>query len=374
MLETTIFLVMFIVLYVLTAVMMLLYPRLSRKTVSFGISIPASAWSSPEIAEIRRKYQRAGILMSILVSIPSFLPIAWFGMESAIPALCFTGGIFLLVIGYGILFLVGYRRMKILKAGTTWADTAENLVVVETGFNTGKTTPSILWFLPMPLSILASLLLTLLFYGSAPDIVPTHFNAAGVADGFARKSPGTFLLVPFMQFFLAVVFAFAWISIRKAKQMIDPENPVASADQNRRFRYAWAMFLLISGDLLCTSFVFITATMLQLVPATWFILLTAILIIGILAGSLFLSVRYGQGGSRLGAGSHSKASGVINRNDDRFWKLGTFYCNREDPALFLEKRFGIGWTLNFGRPVTWILLLVLLLFIAASLLAPILFT
>jgi uncharacterized membrane protein len=37
------------------------------------------------------------------------------------------------------------------------------------------------------------------------------------------------------------------------------------------------------------------------------------------------------------------------------WR-GVIYVNREDPALFVPKRFGIGWTLNFGRPASWIVL------------------
>jgi len=32
------------------------------------------------------------------------------------------------------------------------------------------------------------------------------------------------------------------------------------------------------------------------------------------------------------------------------------YVNREDPAFFVEKRFGIGYTINFGNPITWIVI------------------
>lgn len=46
--------------------------------------------------------------------------------------------------------------------------------------------------------------------------------------------------------------------------------------------------------------------------------------------------------------------------DDRHWKWGMVYINRADPALLVEKRFGVGWTLNLGRPVCWVLLLSLL--------------
>ena len=32
---------------------------------------------------------------------------------------------------------------------------------------------------------------------------------------------------------------------------------------------------------------------------------------------------------------------------------GIFYSNPDDPALFVPKRFGIGYTLNFGNPWSW---------------------
>ena len=33
-----------------------------------------------------------------------------------------------------------------------------------------------------------------------------------------------------------------------------------------------------------------------------------------------------------------------------------FYVNSDDPSIFVEKRFGIGYTLNFAHPVSWLIL------------------
>ncbi|MFN2546473.1 MAG: DUF5808 domain-containing protein [Myxococcales bacterium] len=32
------------------------------------------------------------------------------------------------------------------------------------------------------------------------------------------------------------------------------------------------------------------------------------------------------------------------------WRAGFIYVDRDDPALFVPKRFGVGYTFNFGRP------------------------
>lgn len=55
---------------------------------------------------------------------------------------------------------------------------------------------------------------------------------------------------------------------------------------------------------------------------------------------------------------------------DAFWKWGVFYYNPDDDAIFVEKRFGVGYTMNFARPMAWLILgAILLLPIAIAFLA-----
>jgi uncharacterized membrane protein len=50
---------------------------------------------------------------------------------------------------------------------------------------------------------------------------------------------------------------------------------------------------------------------------------------------------------------------------DSCWRGGIFYVNPDDPSLFVSKRFGIGYTMNFGNPWSWVVLAVILLAAAA---------
>ena len=68
-----------------------------------------------------------------------------------------------------------------------------------------------------------------------------------------------------------------------------------------------------------------------------------------------VSVVYGQNGARL-LTRMSEADSMPS-DDDRYWKLGIFYYNPDDASLFLPERFGIGWTLNWGRRAAWALLI-----------------
>jgi uncharacterized membrane protein len=81
-------------------------------------------------------------------------------------------------------------------------------------------------------------------------------------------------------------------------------------------------------------------------------------------GSLYLMFRYGQGGARLerGAGHAPLTDGLA---DNSRWVLGAFYVNRDDPSVFVEKRFGIGYTINFGNPKAVALLVLFLVAVGA---------
>jgi uncharacterized membrane protein len=59
---------------------------------------------------------------------------------------------------------------------------------------------------------------------------------------------------------------------------------------------------------------------------------------------------------------------VPTSDSDEHYRLGgRIYINPQDPALWVDKRFGIGWTLNFGNRWSW---LVLGLLLAPALLVP----
>jgi uncharacterized membrane protein len=45
---------------------------------------------------------------------------------------------------------------------------------------------------------------------------------------------------------------------------------------------------------------------------------------------------------------------------DACWHLGQIYYNPQDPAIFVQKRLGLGYTVNFGNRISWVLLAVVL--------------
>jgi uncharacterized membrane protein len=65
---------------------------------------------------------------------------------------------------------------------------------------------------------------------------------------------------------------------------------------------------------------------------------------------------------KLRPGASPQTTLERNRQNLRYWKAGMFYVNREDPSIFVEKMEGVGYTLNFGHPASWLFFAILLFF------------
>ena len=95
------------------------------------------------------------------------------------------------------------------------------------------------------------------------------------------------------------------------------------------------------------------------------IIVIVLLPLALVPVAMAVLARLGQGGSRVVATSETPPSTsalpVGDRTQDHYWKLGFFYFNPDDEATLIEARFGLGYTLNFARPATWIIVLLMLM-------------
>jgi uncharacterized membrane protein len=57
---------------------------------------------------------------------------------------------------------------------------------------------------------------------------------------------------------------------------------------------------------------------------------------------------------------------VPDPQSDSHWKAGIFYYNPNDPSIFVSKRVGIGYTMNFANLWSWVALGFTILLIVAS--------
>jgi uncharacterized membrane protein len=78
-------------------------------------------------------------------------------------------------------------------------------------------------------------------------------------------------------------------------------------------------------------------------------LLGAALFVFLLGGLLRIMKRHGQGGALVESGT-VQAPLTNGLADNAHWVWGVFFVDRDDPSLMVEKRFGVGYTFNYGNP------------------------
>ena len=146
------------------------------------------------------------------------------------------------------------------------------------------------------------------------------------------------------------------VSLARGTRQIAVDGLAAAAEQ--RFRRMNVLVLVLSGYAM--AFLLSTATLEStrafgdtLSGRVWFVLLPVQLFY---FGVAFWMFRVGQGGQRAVApAARQEVHG--DATPDHAWKAGgLFYVNPHDPAIWVENRVGLGYTLNIGNPRAWLLI------------------
>jgi uncharacterized membrane protein len=167
-------------------------------------------------------------------------------------------------------------------------------------------------------------------YDALPERYPMHYGLSGAADSFVGKSPGA-VFAPLL-IGAGVLLLLLFMAYRVAGRA----NKLAA---------------LGTSFLLAVLFAYISLAPLvgpgnRLPGPPW--LIFVILLVAV--GGAVLSLGWAQ--SRPGA--------TGDGTPDDCWKWGMVYVNPADPAIVVQKRSGLGWTLNFGRRTTWIIMAILI--------------
>jgi uncharacterized membrane protein len=199
-----------------------------------------------------------------------------------------------------------------------------------------------------------------------PERFPVHWGANGEPNGWATRSFGGVYWPLFVALATCVVLAVVSYGVIHWTRQIRAIGSAAVAEtRSRRVQVGVLIALQIFFAALFSGVSLMALRpALEQAPSIWLFLVgTLVFVVAVYA--VFLHT--GQGGSKLiktasepepNIAGHAFVTG--DRTPDECWKAGMFYVNRDDPALLVEKRFGIGYTLNFGRPAAWVLMALLI--------------
>lgn len=346
----------------LVGLTMALTPRLQPRGEVFSVSVPTSAWDDPRIRRLMNRYVAIVIAATVLFTVAA-LALCLMGNAEASLAVVVVASLALMVIGYGL--ILRYRaKVQGLKRACGWAaQSQQHVATIGEGVEQAPRPISLAWnWLYVPLVALTAAVVAV-GYGSMPDAVPMHVDVSGNVTDMAPKSPMVAAFPVALEVFLAAVFAFCHWMVLRSKKGLEPGRPASSSWAYGMFAYAKTAFLLVMG-LACTAACGLGMALAMIGIVSMGVAVAVIIGVALLCvvGDLIVGVKYGQSGSRV---FRMEASDTLLSDDDRFWKLGMLYCNPDDASLFLPQRSGIGWTVNWGRPAVWALVVALVLFVAA---------
>lgn len=355
-------------------------PYLTRRNECFAVTVPTAAQADSRLVSLKRRYAAIMVAVTVAstaVSTVAGLLIVWGtgqpggalggmadGAASGLGVSLVCAALLVPAIVSFALMLSSRKRVMNVKRAEGWAAGQRERTAVIGEEDVPGPVP-LAWNLLYVAVVLLTAAIGLALYPAMPDMIPMHADFSGNVNSYVEKSAGTVFGFPLaMEAFMALVFFGCHAMIVHSKRPTDPGAPATSALAYGMFARAQSVFLLVTGVLVSggigVGFMLSSAGVVTLGQMGTALMVVCALV---LVGAIALSLVYGQNGARLFR--RMQGDNRLPDDDDERWKLGVFYVNPDDASVFLPKRFGIGWTLNFARPAAWATVLGLVALTAA---------
>ncbi|MGL4589408.1 MAG: DUF5808 domain-containing protein [Mycoplasmatales bacterium] len=317
-----------------------------------GVSIPVSAFKDPEIKNLKSRFIKQNTIVLIILSIGSF-----FVQNNIITAL---SPMFLYALFVVIFFIDCFEKVKKIKQNQNWQEKYETTkVFIDTSFKTKLKVVSSGYYLGLIGLITIILLYIVQIFNQLPDMLASQLDLTGEGLAIAPKMNVLFYLFATIY---GVILLFWGInfSLKKVKQNLAPANPQASAKSNLKYLSKSSIYLYYLLLVIITQFLNELLLIVEIsTPLNYQIIsIICTLISIIIVFRLYQAIRNRDQSSEI-------ETDIITTDENWYW--GTFYINKDDPAIFLEKRIGIGWTINLGNKYGLLIVAVFIFVVGISL-------
>jgi uncharacterized membrane protein len=330
---------LFVPLFLLMSGLFSIVPALTRPDLFFAVTVAPEFRKTSEARRLLRRFRVIiwiGTIIAVAVQWTTSMPLV---------------ALLILAAGY-IWALVSSHSRTLAHAATPSPFVEGDLTTPDEGLPGGP----IVALLPL-LSLAALGIWAGLRGDRLPQNFPVHWSIGG-PDHWVTTTPATvFGFLASQAAVCVLLIASAWGILHWSRRI---STSGAGGAGERRFRRRIVLLLIVTEYFLpfpaWFAFFLPSATAVNI----WGIALTIVII----AYSVAL-IRGGQGGSRGTVAAGAAPAG--DRTPDSCWKWGLFYVNPADPSILIEKRFGVGYTVNFGNRWSWVVLALVLVPAAAAL-------
>jgi uncharacterized membrane protein len=343
-------------------------PYLIKRTVVFGVTIPEEYTRDPRLTHFKKRYSFIVFSFSLLVLL-SFL--VWGTQGNPVEEQLFLVG---MAVPFAIMFvsLASYvffhAKTTQVKRAEKWGEDVRQVKVTDLSVRSqDEMLPWYMYLFPM-LVTLGVIIYTILQYPLLPDQVPTHWGPNGQPDAFTTKSPTTVISLPLILLVMQGMFLVINETTKRSGIKLSATHTAASRIRQLTLRKYTSWFMFLTSILITMLFAFLQLSTIHegLFGDSIMLLVPFLFLIIVLAGAMVYAVKVGRAGEDISA---ETVEGVADLDEDQYWKGGLFYFNKNDPSIFVEKRFGVGMTLNFANPKGYFLVLgpIVLIFVLSFL-------
>ena len=354
----------------MTGIMVLLFvgqvfmPYLVKKTEAFGVYVPAQYGNESILAKLKKRYAISVLFSGFLIAAAYAI---WFGSQPSSEESAVLWGValqFIIIILSMALYFINHLKVKKEKQQKGWTQGKTEKLVVDLQFRKDLEMVSGSAFL-LPMLVTAGLIVyTLTVFDSLPEQIPVHFGPDGIADRFTGKTVFSSISLLLVLLVMQMLFLFINSAMKTSGSKIRASQKKQSRNRELASRKYGSWLLLVTTIAITLLFGSIQLSILY--PELGNSLLTMSLIVGVMILVLSGVAVYTFKTVKSGSGVEEEMEpDVLDADDDKYWKAGIFYVNKEDPSVMVEKRFGVGWTVNLGNPKSWVYIFLPIVLLAA---------
>jgi uncharacterized membrane protein len=317
--------IIFTVILLLMGALFSIIPGLTRPDLFFAVTV---APDFPQTADARRILRR-------------FWMIVWTSTLAAIVIELAAGLtlVSLLILAAGFLgALVNSHGRALAYAAAPKSVLEVNLAAPREGLPGGP----ILACLPV-LSLAGLGVWVSLNLNRLPTRFPVHWGFQG-PDRWVTTTPATVFGLLALQAFLCLLLAGSAWGVLNLSRRVSTSGVRAASE--RHFRRRVVQLMIVTEFFIACPAWFALFQPSAMLMNVWGAALAVVMLVFVVS-----LIHLGQGGSREAVPAPAARAG--DHTPDDCWKWGVFYFNPADPAILTEKRFGIGYTLNFGNRWSW---------------------
>ncbi len=349
-------------------------PYFLKQTIVFGVYVPEQYTRTEIVTRLKKRYAISVLLWGLLIFVAFLIWLFTQRPTEDVLALVSVGlqfAILFVSVGY---YIVSHVRMKKVKAEHRWTEGKNEVRVVDLTFQDKvQLIPKVVFVMPMIVTI-GLIIYTYMNYDKMPDLIPTHWGPSGEPDAFTGKNYFTVVLTMLILLVLQGMMLIMSEGLRFSGAKINPNQKKKSAEQQLRFRKysSWLSLFISVGITLMLGYFHLQTIHPEVTSSVLMMGIPLTFLIGTLLVVIIFTWKVGQGGTRLKVEEDAENidGNTISVDDDKYWKAGVIYINKDDPSILVEKRFGVGWSLNFAHPIGWLIFfgpLVLILILTLAL-------